>query len=99
MSDYLNRARRYHEAIQAVLLREWDPIGIGDLPEAADEYDGYVGEIYGMLLRHESRQQLTDYLWWIETQHMGLYGNRPTTEAIAARLCEIRSEMERGDAP
>lgn len=81
------------------LLREWDPIGIANVPEAADEYDSYVVEISGLLIRHQSRQQLTDHLWWIETEHMGLCGNRPKTEAIADRLCDLRSEIERGDSP
>jgi hypothetical protein len=95
MDDYRDRAKRYHESIRAVLLREWDPIGVAHVPQAQDEYDGYVPEIYTMLIRHSSPQQVFEHLWWIETQHMGLCGNRRKTEAIAERLCAIRRDIER----
>ena len=69
----------YHHAIRKVLLREWDPIGVVDEPEAQDEYDAYIHEIHGMLIRHETRHKLIDHLWWIETEHMGLFGNLTRT--------------------
>ncbi|WP_272939013.1 hypothetical protein [Sinorhizobium meliloti] len=28
--------------VRDVLLRDWDPIGISDIPEAKDEYDAYA---------------------------------------------------------
>ena len=34
------------DEIQKILLREWDPIGIQDIPEAQDEYDSYIPFIY-----------------------------------------------------
>jgi len=96
MDDYLNRAKRYHDAIHEVLIKQWDPIGVAAVPEAQDEYDMYVPEIYAKLIRHENKQQIFDHLWWIETERMGLYGNRRSTEAIAERLCQVRAEIERG---
>jgi hypothetical protein len=97
MSERLDRAKRYHDAIRGLLLREWDPIGIADEPAARDEYDGYVHEIHGMLIRHEPRNCLVDHLRWIETEHMALFGNRRRTEAVADRLIGLREQIE-GDA-
>jgi hypothetical protein len=94
MSEHLDRARRYHEGIRQILLKEWDPIGVADVPEAQDEYDSYVGKIYGMLIRHEPRPRLVDHLWWIETDYMGLSGNWQHTEAIADQLLRLRDEIE-----
>jgi hypothetical protein len=94
MSEHVDRARRYHESIRRILLFEWDPIGVADITEAQDEYDSYVGKIHGMLIRHELRHKLVDYLWWIETDNMGLAGNRQRTEAIADRLLGLRDELE-----
>jgi hypothetical protein len=94
MSANLDRARRYHDGIRGILLREWDPIGVADIAEAQDEYDSYVSKIHGMLIRHEPRHKLVDHLWWIETQNMGLAGNRLRTEAIADRLLGLRDELE-----
>lgn len=97
MSEYLDRAKRYHEVIRRVLLHEWDPIGIADQPEAQDEYDSYIHEIHGMLIRHEPLHRLIDHLWWLETEHMGLFGNRSRTEVAARRLFGAREQIEHED--
>lgn len=93
MSKHLDRARRYHEGIRRILLRDWDPIGVADVAEAQDEYDSYIGKIYGMLTRHEPPRKLMDHVWWIETDHMRLAGNRQRTEATANRLLRLRDEL------
>ena len=48
MTDFRDRARRYHGAIHDALIKEWDPIGVGGEPEAQDEYDGYVPRARGI---------------------------------------------------
>jgi hypothetical protein len=98
MSERLERARDYHAAIREVLMREWDPIGVADIPEAADEYDSYIGEVYGLLVRREPLHKITDFLWWVETQHMGLAGNRRKTEVVAERLLRLPDELAAQDA-
>ncbi len=66
------RARQIGQNIRDVLLHEWDPIGVQDVPEAQDEYDGYVGGVYGLLVSGASAEQLAEHLWKIETDTMGL---------------------------
>ena len=63
VSERLDRARRYHAGIRQILLRHWDPVGVVDVPEAQDEYDGYISKIYGTLIRHEPRHKLVEDLW------------------------------------
>jgi hypothetical protein len=96
MGERLDRARRYHQAIREILLREWDPIGVVDEADAQDEYDAYIHEIHGMLIRHEPRHKLVDHLWWIETEHMGLFGSLTRTQTVAERLIGVRGEIESG---
>ena len=36
------RAREIQRSIAEVLLRNWDPIGVRNVPQAQDEYDAYV---------------------------------------------------------
>jgi len=62
MSERVDRARRYHDAIRRVLLHDWDPISVVEVAEAQDEYDSYIGKIHGMLIRHEPRHKLVDHL-------------------------------------
>jgi hypothetical protein len=71
-----------------LLMKEWDPIGVKNVPEAADEYDGYVGDLLQLVSRSSSPQILFSYLWKIETEHMGLPGN----EAATRRFADILSK-------
>ena len=94
MSDHKDRARRYHHAIREILLRDWDPIGVGDIAEAQDEYDSYIPSIYGRLIHRVSEQELFDYLWQIETQHMGLCGHRGKTQQVTRKLLLLNTQFE-----
>ncbi|RMH78681.1 MAG: hypothetical protein D6681_19885 [Calditrichaeota bacterium] len=93
MGDALKRAQQLHREIRKVLMEEWDPIGVSDIPEAADEYDAYVPTIYRLLIRRASVQDIFDYLWWAETEHMGLCGNRQATKSVAVRLSELPKRL------
>lgn len=50
MSKYSEKAKKIHQDIQKALIDEWDPIGVGGISEARDEYDSYVSTIYKLLL-------------------------------------------------
>ena len=61
------------DAIRAVLVTNWDPIGVMDDPEwPRDEYDSYIGEIYNFLARGESEEFIARHLCFIEEKLMGL---------------------------
>jgi hypothetical protein len=89
MSEPTDSLERYHDAIKEILLREWDPIGIGGFAGAQDEYDGYVDEINELLNQHPSADRIFDWLWSIETEHMMLDGNRQQTLRVAERLAGL----------
>jgi hypothetical protein len=59
---FKERARRYHGAIKTILLKEWDPIDLSDVPEARDEYDSYVPGIHKMLIFRSTEQEVFEYL-------------------------------------
>ena len=94
MSDRLEHAKSLQDAIRQVLLCEWDPIGVADVPQAQDEYDSYISQIYGLLIRREPKHKLIDFLWWVETEHMQLYGNRGRTERVAELLMQLNGNVE-----
>jgi hypothetical protein len=90
----LAEAERYLKAIKTALLTEWDPIGVKQFPEAQDEYDSYAPHIYTLLITRRPHQEIFDYLWKIETERMGLTGDRQATERFAERLLRIPREIE-----
>jgi hypothetical protein len=63
---------RVRNAVRHILMSQWDPIGVSDTPEAADEYDGYIGSICDLLARKASDKELAAYLREIEMNRMGL---------------------------
>lgn len=90
MSEAVDRARTLHQLIKEVLLREWDPIGVQVIPEAQDEYDGYVPTLYSMLVARKPAHAIFEYLLWLETEHMGLTADRQRTQSIADKLAGLR---------
>jgi hypothetical protein len=70
-------------------MDEWDPIHVREVPEAADEYDGYLGPLAARLREGASADVIADYLTEVEEDRMGL-GESPAArernEALAARL-------------
>jgi hypothetical protein len=83
--DNSQLAARVHEA----MLSAWDPIGIQGFAEAHDEYDSYVPEICALLRRRATVDEVFAYLWRLETEHMGLRGDREKTEQFAAQIARF----------
>lgn len=75
--------------LRTALRHEWDPIGIGMMAEARDEYDGYVDDLAGRVLRQATISEIFDYLWAVETQHMGLTGDAASTQLFAEALSSL----------
>jgi len=56
-------SRRIRVQIRHILLQSWDPIGIRDEPNAQDEYDGYIGKLYELLVRGAAYSEVVEYLY------------------------------------
>ena len=94
MSENLERAKLLYLEIKKILMDEWDPIGVQNIIEAQDEYDSYLPSIHRMLVLRKSVHEMFEYLWWVETEHMGLMGDRQRTESIAKKLCSLIDQCE-----
>jgi hypothetical protein len=88
-----NRAR-----VREILMREWDPIGVADAPEAADEYDRYAAKAYVMLMDERAdEKRIAAYLFDVATKSMGLSDTDRLTERsnrTATILVGLRPEFE-----
>ena len=84
-------SRRIRVDIRHVLMNVWDPIGIKDERNAQDEYDGYLGGVYQLLVSGASDEQIADHLWRIIAERMGLSATRKADMADTVRaLREIK---------
>jgi hypothetical protein len=93
-----NKASQMPEKIKEELLNEWDPIGVKGIPGAESEYDGYVPAISEMLNQQKTKDDLFNCLWWAETEHMGLTGDRQATSAFPTSCCCCRAKSSPYDA-
>lgn len=85
------RGRLVMQAIRDVLMQRWDPIGVSDIPEAADEYDGYLGPVYRILAGTRSEEELVEFLFRAETRTMGLIPHsREVLHQVARLLLRLK---------
>lgn len=64
------------QELRRLLMQEWDPIGVKDAPEAADEYDGYRSPLMQLLRDGAAAERIADYLTTAE-RGMGLTPAEP----------------------
>jgi hypothetical protein len=77
--------------IREILLKDWDPIGVAEIPEAQSEYDSYVGRLYSLLAAGPNPDAIAAHLERIETDAMGLYGGNAEARRVAAiRLSALK---------
>lgn len=66
------RSRKIRVEFRRILMEQWDPIGVNGIPEAWDEYDRYIGGVFGLLSRNALEEEIVQYLHHVETEYMGL---------------------------
>jgi hypothetical protein len=75
--------------IRDILLHEWDPLGVSQIPEAADEYDSYLPHVHRLIVEGADARKILDYLQAIETKEIGVWGDPKIAERVAARLASL----------
>lgn len=84
--DYSSKLR----AVRRLLLDEWDPIGVRDVPVAQDEYDQYLPAILVLLEQRASVEEIAQRLSDVVTLDMGLAELADRDLAVARRLALLR---------
>lgn len=69
-----NVSRQVRVQIRNVLLDVWDPIGIANEPNARDEYDGYIGDVFELLANGGTDSEIASHLLRIVHERMELRG-------------------------
>ena len=100
-SDPSNRAKKRRfknlfSRVTEILMRDWDPIGVSDQPEAQDEYDDYAMRICSRLLDPASTEsEIAAYLAYVEAEWMmGLCGgDRGAIDRTASALLALKREF------
>ncbi len=77
-------------AIQTILMDEWDPIGVRGVAQVQDEYDDYVGPLAVLVRNGASSDRIADYLLAVEIDRMGLVGEPDRAKHVAAQLHALK---------
>ena len=97
MNSREGRAKEIQRAIGEVLLRNWDPLGVKDVPQAQDEYEGYVGGVYRLIASGATAKQIAEHLVRIETERLGYPDTDPKMLIpLANKLLRLNVRLESG---
>ena len=94
-NKYQSRENRIR--VRAILLNDWDPIGVKGCEGAEDEYDNYADRAYVMLMDERAdAAAIASYLLNVATERMGLRApDLPAnSRRVAEMLVSLRPEFE-----
>jgi hypothetical protein len=92
----IDKIAEIHRQIESVLLRDWDPIGVADVPEAQDEYRSYVRPAYDIAMKTRSPKAIADFLAVTERKTMGLsFASKQSLRiGVAEKILTLVSEIQ-----
>jgi hypothetical protein len=73
--------------LRTLAMEVWDPIGVSDEPQAADEYDAYLGQIAKRLRAGATAEELARFLSGL-ADGMGLQRAKDDDLTAARRMRE-----------
>lgn len=71
-----------YRRVDEVLHYLWDPIGSAGVPEARDEYDSYVPQVFSMIVANRDAKEIEEHLISIESDRMGLSLTKASRENV-----------------
>jgi hypothetical protein len=74
-----------YQAIDEILWRDWDPIGICNTEGPRDEYQMYLPQVFQLALAGD-RARIADYLFKVATDRMGLITQRNQHLMVADKI-------------
>ena len=84
------RDRRLYRAVNEVLHYLWDPIGIAGVPQARDEYDSYVPQVFTLLKSGATELVISEHLQQLSEDRIGLSRLPERANETASALVDWR---------
>ena len=76
--------------VRAILMRDWDPIGLNREAETADEYDSYIPDTVALVEDPlVGRDAIFDHLHDLAARHMGM----PESDELTRRCNEAADAL------
>ncbi|MCH8567255.1 MAG: hypothetical protein LAT67_03285 [Balneolales bacterium] len=78
-----------YEAIDLILWKDWDPIGINDIAPR-DEYQGYTPAIFNLKSNGADKETIAKTLHQIETVAIGVVGSIEHCRQVADKIIKLK---------
>ena len=78
-----------YRRIDEILFYRWDPIGVSTDICPRDEYRSYLPKVFKLASSEGAEQELSDYLYSVETSDIGVRGSRQRCDEIAALVVKL----------
>ena len=96
--EHKDRPRNLFGRIRAILLADWDPLGLSDAASPPDDYDDVAREIHAILTGEEaSVERIAAYLRWVERERMHLQRRPGEATGAAKRLVALMDDDGESD--
>ena len=82
-----------YRRVDEVLHYRWDPCQASGVPQARDEYYGYLPSIFSLVRGGADAVTIAEHLASIEQERMGLPGNTASLVAIGELLVSWRKHV------
>jgi hypothetical protein len=92
MKDQKQRGKEIFQAVDEILYKYWNPIGINTLVPR-DEYEGYVGGVYRLLASGASRAELDAHLANVELTQIGVGISDKQRGLVIDKLLQINISL------
>ncbi|WP_133646389.1 hypothetical protein [Paraburkholderia flava] len=96
-SEFTDADLALYQRVDEVLHYLWDPIGIAGIPEARDEYHGYLPKVFALLKEGADAVTIAAYLETVAVARMGFDGNDAHARKIADVLLVWRDKIMQGN--
>ena len=76
--------------VRAVLMEEWDQVGVCGEPNATNEYDLYIPKLKALIRSGSNVEIVINYLDWVASERMGFTSQPERSRPAAESLCKLR---------
>lgn len=84
---------KLYKQVDEALHYLWDPIGVAGIPQARDEYHGYLPQVFKLVLEEHKVIDIAEYLIKIERESMGMTPDTKKAKEVAEKLLNIREAI------
>ncbi|MDH6308959.1 hypothetical protein M2451_001583 [Dysgonomonas sp. PFB1-18] len=81
--------KRIYDAIDEILWKDWDPIGINDNENIRDEYRSYTPYVFRLKMTGADAVKIAEHLHGLVLENMGMQSDLEHCKAVARKIYNV----------